>query len=219
MEHEDFARLVVPHTDAMARIAAALVGAADADDAAQEALMRAWRAWPTLREADAVRIWLLRITTNVCRNWQAGHFGTSRRRSQSLDDVASAQLLPASAGPGSREHTDALDLQRAIAGLSDDLRYVVALRFYAGLDATEIGHLLGAPPATIRTRLRRALMLLRDALGVASNPAPGAAKAREAAIPTQSRQRTQSTPSAPSSAPSSTTRSARAPLPGLERGL
>jgi len=169
MEYERFAALVGPHTDAMARVAAALVGVADAEDAAQEALLRAWRGWPTLREEGAVRAWLLRITTNVCRNWQAGHFGTHRRATQSLDAASRALLLQSDMpGPGSGDHADALDLQGAVAALSDDLRHVVALRFYAGMDATEIGDLLETPPATIRTRLRRALTLLRDALG----PAP-----------------------------------------------
>jgi DNA-directed RNA polymerase specialized sigma24 family protein len=59
----------------MMRVAAALVGLADAEDAAQEALMRAWQAWKTLRDVDAVRPWLLRITVNVCRQWRRGNFG------------------------------------------------------------------------------------------------------------------------------------------------
>lgn len=222
MEREHFARLVEPHTDTMARVAAALVGGADADDAAQEALMRAWRAWPTLREAQAVRIWLLRITTNVCRNWQAGHFGTHRRKSQSLDDALAARLLPVGAGPGSGEHADALDLQRAIANLSDDLRHVVALRFYAGLDATEIGHLLGAPPATIRTRLRRALLLLRDALEPVPRAAPSFTRGSDTATSIQRVHRTRSTrptQSTPSNSSNPSTPSARSRLPGWERGL
>src|SRR5262245_29478334 len=156
MEYERFSAFVAPHTDAMACVAAALVGMADAQDAAQEALMRAWRAWPTLRDAGAVRAWLLRITTNVCRNWQTGRFGTHRRTNQSLDAARTLLLRVGVPGPGSGDHADALDLQRAIAALSDDLRHVVALRFYAGMDASEIGELLDAPPATIRTRLRRA---------------------------------------------------------------
>ena len=49
------------------------------------------------------------------------------------------------------------------------MRMVVALRFYAGMDSTEIGDLLGVSPATIRGRLRRALLALRQALG-ASDP-------------------------------------------------
>jgi RNA polymerase sigma-70 factor (ECF subfamily) len=147
-------------------VAKSVSSLADAEDAAQEALMRAWRAWPTLREEGAARAWLLRITTNVCRNWQTGRFGFQRRATQSLDDSDSQALLRRTgvSGPGNGAHTDALDLRHAIAALSDDLRWVVALRFYAGMDATEIGELLETPPATIRTRLRRALTLLRDAL-------------------------------------------------------
>jgi len=49
MEHERFVSLVLPHTQAMARVAAALIGLADAEDAAQEALVRAWNGWATLR--------------------------------------------------------------------------------------------------------------------------------------------------------------------------
>jgi len=170
MEYERFGALVAPHTDAMARVAAALVGLADAEDAAQEALLRAWQAWPTLREAGAVHTWLLRITTNVCRNWQTGRFGAQQRVTQSLESDSTQTLLQHAgvSGPGSASHTDTLDLQRAITELNDDLRYIIALRFYAGLDATEIGALLETPPATIRTRLRRALTLLRDSLGATS---------------------------------------------------
>jgi RNA polymerase sigma-70 factor (ECF subfamily) len=176
MEHERFSALVTPHSDAMARVAASLVGLADAEDAAQEALMRAWRAWPAFREEGAVRAWLLRITTNVCHNWQTGRYGAQRRATQSLDDAMSSALLQraSATGPGSVAHADALDLQRAIAALSDDLRAVVALRFYAEMDATEIGALLDAPPATIRTRLRRALTLLRDALDSSASAATSA---------------------------------------------
>ena len=166
MDYERFSALVAPHTDAMARVAAAFIGVADAEDAAQEALMRAWRAWPTLREEGAARAWLLRITTNVCRNWRTGRFGAQRRATQSLDDSGAQAALQrvGVSGPGNGSHADALDLQRAIATLNDDLRWVVALRFYVGMDATEIGELLETSPATIRTRLRRALTLLRDAL-------------------------------------------------------
>jgi RNA polymerase sigma-70 factor, ECF subfamily len=166
MEYERFSALIAPHTNAMTHVAAALVGVADAEDVTQEALMRAWRAWPTLREAAAVRAWLLRITTNVCRNWQTGRYGAERRATESLDDASAKALLQRAgvSGPGNGAHADALDLQNAIATLSEELRWVVALRFYAGMDATEIGDLLETPPATIRTRLRRAMTLLRDAL-------------------------------------------------------
>ena len=58
----------------------------------------------------------------------------------------------------------ALDLRGAINRLEEPLRVAVVLRYYAGLDSAEIGGALGVPSATVRTRLRRALELLQDAL-------------------------------------------------------
>jgi RNA polymerase sigma-70 factor (ECF subfamily) len=164
MEHERFAALVSPHAEAMARVAAALVGIADAEDAAQEALLRAWRGWPTLRDPEAARPWLLRITVNVCRNWQAGHFGLHRRSTEPLEARPGDAGGANAGGPGTSDHAAALDLHDAIAGLNPDLRQAVALRYFAGMDATEIGMLLDVPPPTVRTRLRRALTRLRTSL-------------------------------------------------------
>src|SRR5262245_63224783 len=73
------------HKGVMISVAAALVGPADAEDAAQEASLRAWRSWDDLRDAAATRSWLLRITVNVCRDWLRGRFGTRVRRTESLD--------------------------------------------------------------------------------------------------------------------------------------
>lgn len=169
MDYESFAMSVSPHTFAMARMASALVGQADAEDAAQEALVRAWNGWSTLRDLGALRPWLLRITYHVCLNWQAGRFGTHRRLTESLGDGSEYPLLVARPGPGTGDHADALDLRAAVATLSDDLRHVVVLRFYVGMDATEIGAVLDTPPATVRTRLRRALLALRDRLNAGND--------------------------------------------------
>ena len=165
MELERFATLVSPHAEAMARVASALVGTADAEDAAQEALLRAWRAWPTLRDPAAARTWLLRITVNVCRSWQAGHFGTRLRSTEPLETEADDILGAHADDPGTSNHAATLDLYDALSGLDPDLRQTVALRYFAGMDATEIGTLLEVPPPTVRTRLRCALTLLRASLG------------------------------------------------------
>ncbi|MGE5335666.1 MAG: RNA polymerase sigma factor [Nitrososphaerota archaeon] len=164
MEYERFSSLVAPHTAAMVRAAAALVGTADAEDATQEALLRAWRHWPSLRDADAVHAWLLRITVNVCRNWQAAHFGTTRRLNDPLVLSERERMPVPKSHPGDAPDADALDLRQAITLLPEDLRRVVSLRFYAGMDSTQIGAALDVPAATIRTRLRRALELLRREL-------------------------------------------------------
>ena len=154
MEYEQFATLVAPHIATMARVAAALVGMSDAEDAAQEALLRAWRGWPSLRDTEATRAWLLRITVNVCHSWQAGHFGAFRRCNEPLD---LANRLATSGSGIVGGDADALDVRQAVRAPPDELRRVVALRFYAGMDSTQIGAVLDAPAATIRTRLRRDL--------------------------------------------------------------
>jgi RNA polymerase sigma factor (sigma-70 family) len=159
-----FGALVSPHAGAMLRVAAALVGAADAEDAAQEAVLRAWQAWDALRDPGATRSWLLRITTHVCQDWQRGRFGTRRARTQPMPEGDEAALAVLDADPGASDHAGALDLRQAINRLDTDLRVVLVLRYYAEMDATEIGAALGIPPATVRTRLRRALMTLRERL-------------------------------------------------------
>ncbi len=97
-EHDERADLdaqLAAHKDVMICVAAALVGPADAEDAAQEASLRAWRSWDELRDSEAVRSWLLRITVNVCHDWLRGRFGTRVRRTESLDaggDIATLDL-------------------------------------------------------------------------------------------------------------------------------
>lgn len=161
----DYAALAAPHVATLLRVATALVGADDAEDAAQEALLRGWQAWETLREPEALRAWLVRIAVNVCRQWHRGRFGTARRSALPLAEAVLVGVpdLPES-DPGGDAYAGALDLRRALAALDEESRLVVTLRYYAGMDSTAIGAALGMPPPTVRTRLRRALALLRDQL-------------------------------------------------------
>jgi RNA polymerase sigma-70 factor (ECF subfamily) len=159
---------VQPHLGAVLHLATALVGPADAEDAAQEAITRGWQAWPTLRDSSAARSWLLRITVNVCRDWQRGRFGTRRRLTEPLYDDEAAPLAMLGGDPGASDHANAIDLRGAVGSLDEDLRLVVVLRYYSGMDATEVGAILGIPPATVRTRLRRALRELRGQMSASS---------------------------------------------------
>ena len=161
MTPDEFAPVVLPHLTAMQRVARAMVGSAEAEDVVQEAVTRAWQSFATLREAGAARAWLLRITVNLCHNW--------RRRVANqggviplLDELAHAG--PAAVDVGLAQYAAVLDVREALRRLDADHQQLVALRYYAGLDATEIGAALGVPPATVRTRLRRALALMRDYL-------------------------------------------------------
>ncbi len=160
MDDGQFVALMQSHIMAAVRVATALVGMADAEDAVQEAFVRAWRAWPELRDVTAARPWLLRIVVNVCQNWLRGSFGTQRNRYVPITD----DLAVIGDDLGTMAQADTLDLAQALTTLDMPLRQIVQLRYFAGLDATEIGAVLHLPPATIRTRLRRALTLLRCAL-------------------------------------------------------
>lgn len=161
-----FSALLGESAATITHIAAALVGMADAEDATQEAVLRAWRAWPDLRQRDAARAWLTSITVNVCRDWLRGRFGSRLRLTEPLTDEPPTPraLATLDDDPGASDHAAALDLRAAINLLDEDLRVVVTLRYYAGLDSSAIGAALGVPAATARTRLRRALGLLRDQL-------------------------------------------------------
>jgi len=183
-----FFALLSETTPTLLRLAAALVGPDDAEDAVQEAVMRAWRAWPSLRDPTAARPWLLRIVGNVCRDWRRGPFGARQRLHAPLDSVVDERGVSAiyggqapgaaiNADVGGSAHVDALDVRRVVNTLDDELRVVVTLRYFVGMDATAIGAALDTPPATIRTRLRRALGVLRKRLDTppTSRPTPSTA--------------------------------------------
>jgi RNA polymerase sigma factor (sigma-70 family) len=175
-----FAAIVPLHASTMIRVAAALVGPAEAEDAVQEASMRAWQSWSTLRNVEAVRPWLLQITVNVCRGWRRSLKGQQQAHLQPLPEDSDTQhrhlLALLDSDPGDSNHTGALDLRAAINALPTDLRLLVVLRFYAGLDATEIGGLLSIPAGTVRSRLHRAMLQMRERLqppaDLASTPPP-----------------------------------------------
>ena len=175
VDREQFVTCVAPYIDEMARIATALVGG-DAEDAAQESLERAWTAHEQLRDPLAARSWLLRITINVCRNWWKGRYGTRQRTRADLTDAA---LLGIGLfDPGSSDAAASLDLRQAIRDLPEMDRLIVVLRYYVGLDATEIGATLTLPPATVRTRLRRALERLHSMLDSETQTEKGDAHVR-----------------------------------------
>lgn len=100
----------------------------------------------------------------MCREWQRGRFGRWQRVLHPLNGDLVALPAREDAQPGANAHAEALDVREATNAPHASLRLVVTLRYYAGLDATEIGEALGLPPPTVRTRLRRALILLRDEL-------------------------------------------------------
>jgi RNA polymerase sigma-70 factor (ECF subfamily) len=152
-----FARLVDRHHAAMARVAYAVCGDAElARDATQEAWEIAWRRLPTLRDQTQVRAWLVAIAANEARQALRG------RRRRPVVDIS--ERLDAAPGADPADRIAAVDLARVLAKLNPDDRALLAMRFLAGLDATEIAVGLHLSPSGVRSRLARLIERLRTEL-------------------------------------------------------
>jgi RNA polymerase sigma factor (sigma-70 family) len=157
-----FARLVGAYHLSLVRVAYVVCGdALMAEDAAQSAWCIAWRRLGSLRDPDRVRPWLVSVAANEARQLVRHE----RRGGVICVHVADPQdAFPSSRDDPSGE-IDGLDLAAALRRLSPDDRSLVALRYAADLDATELGHALGMSPSGVRSRLSRLLARLRKDLG------------------------------------------------------
>lgn len=149
-----FSRLVTEHHGSMARVAFVVCGDAEvAQDAVQAAWAIAWRKLRSLRDPAQVRPWLVAIAANEARG------AIRRRRRQPVVDIS--VVLDRHGSPDPADAIELVDLERALRRLKPDDRSLIALRYVAGLDATEIASQLGISPSGVRTRLARAIDRLR----------------------------------------------------------
>jgi RNA polymerase sigma-70 factor (ECF subfamily) len=137
-----------------------LADASEAQDATQDALVRAWRSSGSLRDAASFQAWFDRILVNVCRD----RLRRERRiRFIALDGIADA----AGRTDPFKRVLDADEVVRTIAALDVDLRTVVILRFWADLSVDDIALRLDWPVGTVKSRLHRALARMRTDLEAA----------------------------------------------------
>jgi RNA polymerase sigma factor (sigma-70 family) len=133
--------------------------AADAEDAAQEAYVKAWRALRRFRRGAPFRPWILRIVVNEARNRRR----SAGRRSQLALRAAGAATEESAPSPEesllSRERRAAL--LAAVDELGGDARDVIACRYLLGLSEAETADVLGVPVGTVKSRSARALETLR----------------------------------------------------------
>jgi RNA polymerase sigma factor (sigma-70 family) len=162
-DEDAFEALVASHLDVAYRIAYLLTGsAADAQDAVQDALVKAWLALDRFRVGAPVRPWLLRIVTNEAHN---------RRRTAGRQAGLALQLsqMPEGSAPGADAVVAAGEqrerLCAAVAALRIEDQLVIAARYFAGLSEAEAATMLSLRPGTVKSRLSRALARLREALG------------------------------------------------------
>jgi RNA polymerase sigma-70 factor (ECF subfamily) len=138
------------------RLAASMVGAADAEDAVQEATIKAWRNIDRLQDESALRSWFLTIVANQCRSMRRGRWW-------SLVRVADPERAEAGPEDAAISRTD---LARALAGLDAADRTALFLRYGLDLPLAEAAAILGLTETAARSRIHRAAERLRPALEV-----------------------------------------------------
>jgi len=146
---------------------------ADAEEAVQEAFLRAWRFRAAVPAGDGVRPWLYRVVVNACLSKLRAE---SRHRGQAIIEADTANLTNLD-GNGPEEATVAAELRRAViaamGALPEHLRVVVALRYYAGLSEKEIAGVIHRRPGTVKSRLHEARSRLGRDAGLAGLVARG----------------------------------------------
>lgn len=140
-----------------------MVGPDAAEDVTQDALVRAWRDLPRLRDDDRFLAWTRRILVRCARDLQRRD---GRRRRLVRVDAIDAR------GPddaGDDDHAAATDrmtdIHRALSRLTLEQRAVVALHYLADLSLVDVAATLGIPLGTAKSRLHAGLGVLRRELG------------------------------------------------------
>jgi RNA polymerase sigma-70 factor (ECF subfamily) len=134
----------------------------DAEDAVQEAFVKAYHALPRFHRGAPFRPWILRIVSNEARN----RGRSSRRREGLMLRLASIDASTPSPSPeiAVLERSDAEALVAALERLPERDRLVIAYRYLFELSEAETAEALDVRPGTVKSRLSRALARLRTEL-------------------------------------------------------
>jgi len=151
--------LVEQHARDTYRLAAAIVGSADAPDVTQETFVAAWQQLPRLRDPSRFGQWLRRICVNRSRNWLRTR-GRRPRAALDLTDEA-AVALP----DGRSDFRAAVEartvLEPAFEALTADQRALLALHYALGLSIAECAEALDVRVGTAKSRLSAGLAAMR----------------------------------------------------------
>jgi RNA polymerase sigma-70 factor (ECF subfamily) len=153
-----YAALVRAHQDIAFRTALLITqNAADAEEAAQDGFVKAWRALGRFRDGAPVRPWLLTIVANEARNRRR----SAGRRAALALRVSQHEPIGTSAEAQALEHESRGALLEAISRLKADDRLVLGCRFLLELSEAETAAALGVPAGTVKSRTSRAHDRLR----------------------------------------------------------
>jgi len=169
-DHDAFAALINASANRMYVLASLILRDTDrAQDATQEAIVRAWRELPRLRDPERCEAWLRRMVVNAC--YDEGR-RTRRRAEVSLVHLVDRQTADSTAGFVESERID-----RAFRRLPLDQRTTLVLQHKFGMSHVDIAETLGIPVGTVKSRIRYGIAAMRAALEaddrLAAQPADG----------------------------------------------
>ena len=169
-DNNAFGELVEVYQDRVYNLALRMSGNADdAFDLAQEAFFRAWRGLSGFQFESAFSTWLFRLTSNVCLDWLRAK---KRRPTVSLttldDEGEEVQMEIRDPGKGPEELLLAAEDRKALAKALNELpveyREILTLRAINDLSYEEISRILNLREGTVKSRLSRARLALRNKL-------------------------------------------------------
>lgn len=157
---EAFNELAGRYRAAAVRTAQAVVGRDDAEDVAQDALLLAFKALPSIEQPSKFAPWLGAITRNRALRFNKRERALDRRRVE-FDEVLLAEM-DALSRPLLAEREGAEELQLALEGVADDYALVLRMHFLDEMPLKRIALYLGVPVSTIKWRVHRGKQLLRE---------------------------------------------------------
>jgi len=159
---QTFEDVVLPHLDAAYRLARWLMrDDPDAEDAVQEASLRAFRYFRTFVGGNG-RAWFLRIVRNTCVGWR-GH--SLQASTDPFDEEQHSKTQPVLDPETLALRADGVRLlERAMSNLPNRFRELLVLRELEGLSYRELGEVIGIPTGTVMSGLSRARQALARAL-------------------------------------------------------
>ncbi len=162
---QGFNRLVLKHKDRVYGLCFRMLAgnALDAEDAAQEAFVKAYKGLSGFRMEAKFSSWMFRIAVNACKN------RLSSRAYQDSRDHRGLEAAESDAAPSSPSPAQELDakgkrqrIEAAIARLPEEQRSLVVLRDVEGRSYEEIAEATGLNPGTVKSRLNRGRGQLRE---------------------------------------------------------
>ena len=158
-----YERLVRNHQAAAFRTAYLITGdASEAEDAAQEAFVKAYRALGRFRTGAPFRPWLLAVVANEAKNRRRAAVRRAHLALQAGMEDSQGNDAPTSPEAAIVAAEQRAELLHALGGLREEDRLVIAFRYFLGLSEAETAATLGCARGTVKSRLSRAIGGLRE---------------------------------------------------------